>query len=57
MKKKIIGILIVLLLANNLFAKNLFKSNFTLIEFQSDNIELKKNQEIRKNYHNNSIVR
>jgi len=46
MKKKIIGILIVLLLTHNVLAKNLFKSNFTLIEFQSDNIEFKKNQEI-----------
>ena len=46
MKKKIIVILIVLLLTHNVLAKNLFKSNFTLIEFQSDNIEFKKNQEI-----------
>ena len=46
MKKKIIGILLLLLLTHNVFAKNLFKSNFTLIEFQSDNIEFKKNQEI-----------
>jgi len=46
MKKVLTKLFIILLLTNNSFAKNLFKSNFTFVEFQSNDIDFEKNEKI-----------